>query len=80
VQVGDRGRIEAVDYRCTTCMTLVAMCEHVAEALCGATVDEALKLSAGDLLHWHPEVPPVRHSRANLAIAAAQLALKDTSS
>ena len=79
LMVGERGRIEAVEYRCTTCMTLVAMCEHVAEALRGTTVNEALQLSADELLQWHPEVPTVRHTRAHLAVAAAHAALKDIS-
>jgi NifU-like protein involved in Fe-S cluster formation len=76
-ELGPRGRIEAVEYRCTSCMTLVAMCEHVAEQLRGATVDEARALSAGELLSRHPEVPLVRRSRAHLAVAAAHAALED---
>ncbi|HYP08952.1 MAG TPA: iron-sulfur cluster assembly scaffold protein [Bryobacteraceae bacterium] len=71
------GRIAAVDYRCTTCMTLVALCEHVAEQLRGATLEQALSLSAGELLCRHPEVPTIRRSRAHLAVAAAHAALKE---
>jgi NifU-like protein involved in Fe-S cluster formation len=78
LQIGEDGTIQAVGYRCTTCMTLVALCEHVAEKLCGATVSELQHLSAGELLAWHPEVPPTRRSRANLAVAAAQAALENT--
>ena len=29
--VGAVERIESVEYRCTTCVTLVALCEHLAE-------------------------------------------------
>ena len=77
LRVGKAGRIDQADYRCTTCMTLVAMCEHAAESLRGATLDEARTRSAGDLLDRHPEVPPIRHSRAHLAVAAVQAALED---
>jgi NifU-like protein involved in Fe-S cluster formation len=77
LQVGETGRIEAADYRCTTCITLVAMCEHAAEALRGSTVAEARNFTAGELLNRHPEVPPTRHSRAHLAVAAVQAALED---
>jgi NifU-like protein involved in Fe-S cluster formation len=73
----ESGRIEIAEYRCTTCMTMVAMCEHVAEELRGATLDQARSLSAGELLTRHPEVPPIRRSRAYLAVAAARAALED---
>jgi hypothetical protein len=77
VEIGKYGRIETAEYRCTTCITLVAMCEHVAELLRGATLEQARGFSAVELLRWHPEVPPMRRSRAYLAIAAAHAALED---
>lgn len=70
------GRIERVDYRCTTCVTLVALCEHVAEQLSGATLQEARALDAGQLLKLHPEIPAGRRSRAHLALNAARAALE----
>jgi NifU-like protein involved in Fe-S cluster formation len=73
------GRIQSVEYRCTTCMTLVALCEHVAECLQGATVEEAKALTAEYILELHPEVPPNRHARAHLAIAAARAAMEELS-
>jgi hypothetical protein len=77
LDVGKHGRIELAEYRCTTCMTLVAMCEHVAERLRGATLEQARSFSALDLLNQHPEVPPMRRSRAYLAVAAAHAALEE---
>lgn len=77
VELGPHGCINEVEYRCTTCMTLVAFCEHVAEQLRGATLEQARALSAGELLNRHPEVPPIRHSRAYPAVAAAHAALED---
>lgn len=70
------GRIERVDYRCTTCMTLVALCEHVAEQLFGATLEEARTLDADQLLKLHPEIPVSRRCRARLALNAARAALE----
>ena len=68
-------RIRTVEYRCSTCVTLVALCEHMADLMRGATVDEAQSLSAERLLELHPEIPPVRRVRAHLAVAAAHAAL-----
>jgi NifU-like protein involved in Fe-S cluster formation len=69
------GRIAAARYRCTTCMTLVALCEHLAELVEGKTVGAARSRTAERLLSLHREVPPVRQSRASLAISAMQSAV-----
>lgn len=69
------GRIEKVRYRCTTCMTLVALCEHVAQDLQGASIEEVTDLTADGVLNQHPEIPSVRRSRAQLAVAAAHAAM-----
>jgi NifU-like protein involved in Fe-S cluster formation len=71
--------IEAVEYRCTTCMTLVAMCEHIAEELQGATLSRAKSLTAEHILTQHPEIPQSRRCRAHLAAAAARAALETIS-
>ena len=77
---GSGATIEAdVEYRCTTCITLVAICEHIAEEWRGATVRRARSLTAERILEQHPEIPPNRHSRAYLAAAAAKAALEDLS-
>ena len=70
------GRIVAAQYRCTTCFTLVALCERLAEELTGATVTDASQWTVERLLSLHPEVPPVRHDRAMLAITAVQSAVR----
>jgi len=77
VRLGSDGRVASVVYRCTTCMTLLALCEHVAEELRGATLDQARSLCAEDLLRKHPEIPVSRQSRARLAVAAAQTAMEN---
>jgi NifU-like protein involved in Fe-S cluster formation len=76
IRLGDQGSIEEVQYRCTTCMTLIALCEHVAEEIRGATPDRARELTAAGILRRHPEIPVSRHSRAILATAAVHAALE----
>lgn len=63
-------------YRCTTCVTLVAFCERLAEELSGSTTVDAASWSAERLLSLHPEVPPVRRDRAMLAVTAVQSAVR----
>ena len=75
VRIGPRGCIDDVEYRCTTCMTLIALCEHVAEEVRGVTPDRARNLTAAGILDCHPEIPSSRRSRALLATAAIQAAL-----
>jgi len=64
------GRVAEVDYRATTCATLLGLCEHLSELLPGMTESEVLSFSAGNLLSLHPEIPPGRRVRAELAIRA----------
>lgn len=57
-------------YKCTTCCTLVGLCEHAAEMLSGMRTDEAARWTAATLLARHPEIPPMRQDRASLAARA----------
>jgi NifU-like protein involved in Fe-S cluster formation len=77
VRIDPPDKIESVEYRCTTCMTLVAVCEHISEELQGSTIARARTLTAERILEQHPEIPDSRHSRARLAAAAAQAALEN---
>jgi hypothetical protein len=78
--IGALERIESVEYRCTTCVTLVALCEHLAQELRGSTIQQARSFTAERLLTLHPEIPSVRSSRAQLALAAVRAALENISS
>jgi len=69
------GRIIALGYRSTTCATLLALCEHLAEMVPGMTSAEALAYSAEDLLALHPEIPAGRRARAYLAVRALHAGL-----
>ena len=69
-------RLETVDYRCSTCVTLVAFCEHLREMIKGTTASEALCVTAADLLSLHQEVPAERRDRAALAVQAMHSAVR----
>jgi len=68
-------RIEAADYRCTACATLLALCEHLAELARGMAIDSARALTPEALLRLHPETPRQKRVRAHTAVAAFQAAL-----
>lgn len=71
----DGERVSFIQYRCTTCVTLVALSEHLSELLTGVTMTEARAYTAERLLSFHPEIPAERRDRADLAIAALHAAL-----
>jgi hypothetical protein len=75
-------RIARAQFRCTTCCTLVGLCEHASELLEGMTVAGAGEWTARRLLVLHPEIPAMRYDRAALAAeairSAAQRAKKET--
>lgn len=67
-------RIVRARFRCTTCCTLVGLCEHAAELLACMTLGEAAACTARRLLVLHPEIPEMRHDRALLAVNAIRSA------
>lgn len=74
-----RSRVASVQYKCTTCVTLLGLCEHLCEILVGKPLSELASFRAEDLLALHPEIPPERQSRAELAIEALRSAVKKSS-
>ena len=68
-------RIGAVGFRATTCATLIAYCEWLAETLPGQRVALAAGLTSRDLIDALPGVPPLKRERAVLAVAAFRAAL-----
>lgn len=68
-------RLEAVSFRASSCVTLVAYCELLSEWATGNSREEALELQAAELIAALPEVPLHKHDRAHLAIAALRAAL-----
>ncbi|MEO8660712.1 MAG: hypothetical protein ABI693_19740 [Bryobacteraceae bacterium] len=70
------GRIAGATFRATTCVTLLALCEHLCQIAPGLTTAEAEALNSTSLLALHPEIPPARRNRAELAVRAFHQALK----
>jgi NifU-like protein involved in Fe-S cluster formation len=69
------GRIAGIGFRATTCATLIAYCEYIAEIVLGFRVEIARELTAEQLVASVPGVPPFKRERAVLAIAAFRACL-----
>jgi NifU-like protein involved in Fe-S cluster formation len=69
------GCIRRIDYRCSSCASLIAYCEAMVRLACGRGVAEAARLDAADLIGSVAGVPGYRHDRARLAAAAFRQAL-----
>jgi hypothetical protein len=74
------GKIVAIRFQVSTCATLIAYCELIAETLPGRTVDLAQALTPRDLVEQLPGVPLLKQNRAALAVAAFASALAAASS
>jgi NifU-like protein involved in Fe-S cluster formation len=69
------GIITAAVFRASSCATLIAYCEFIAESIAGARPDLAAALTAADLVAAVPGVPALKRVRAVLAVAAFRAAL-----
>ncbi len=69
------GRVEAIEYRCTTCVVFVAYCEWLAEKVLGSPIYDALQIKSAALISAFPDVPSYKCDRAPLAIRALRSAL-----
>lgn len=69
------GRIVGIGFRATTCATLIAYCEYIAEIVPGFRLEIARELTAAQLVAAVPGVPALKHERAVLAIAAFRACL-----
>jgi NifU-like protein involved in Fe-S cluster formation len=74
------GTIGAIGFRVTSCATLIAYGELIAEATPGLRLELAAGLSARDLIEALPGVPRLKRDRAVLAVAAFRSALSEVSS
>jgi NifU-like protein involved in Fe-S cluster formation len=70
------GRIASAQYRCTTCATLLALCEHLAELMMGMELTKAYEYDADRLLALHTDVPKSHGDRAKLAMEAFRSAVQ----
>ena len=64
------GQLEEVRFKASTCVTLVAYCEVLAQAITGLSLAEAMRWDEEALVAALPGVPAGRTNRAGLAIAA----------
>ncbi len=71
--------IADVGFRMTSCATLVAYGELIAETVAGMRIELANALSARDLVDALPGVPALKRERAVLAVAAFRSALAKVS-
>ena len=69
------GRLAAIGFRATTCATLIAYSELIAETVPGFSIGIAREFSAADLMDALEGVPELKRARAALAIAAFRAAL-----
>lgn len=70
------GKVLDACFKCTSCFTLVALCEHIAELARGMSILEAWRISPKSLLELHPEMPVQLSERADLAVRAFRVALQ----
>ena len=69
------GKVAAVGFRASSCATLIAYCELIAETVPGLSRELAGGLSPRDLVDALPGVPLLKRERAVLAVAAFHAAL-----
>jgi NifU-like protein involved in Fe-S cluster formation len=74
----DSDRIRSASYRCTTCVTLVALCEYLVGILPGMNLAAARDLTPQMLLAALPEIPTGRRGRAELVLRALRAAVAPT--
>lgn len=63
-------RIAAVSFKASTCATLIAYCELIAELVEGVTLTDAVRASCSDLVAQLPGVPVGKQDRSVLARSA----------
>src|SRR5258705_10342774 len=69
------GKIASIGFRVSSCATLIAYCEFIAELTGGFRPAIAKELTARNLVDGLPGVPPLKRERAVLALAAFRPAL-----
>lgn len=72
----DGDRIRAVAFKASTCITLLAYCELLAEWATGRALADANGIAPTDLVVALPGVHPLKHGHAALAVIALQAALE----
>lgn len=68
--------LKAVSFNATTCATLIAYCEFVAECVTGAALSQAVSLTPEQIIALLKGVPPHKHHCAWLAVRALRAAIQ----
>lgn len=68
-------RIKRVGFRVSSCATLIAYCELIAETVPGFHCEIARAMTVDEIVAALPGVPAYKHERAALAVAALRAAL-----
>lgn len=72
------GKIAGAGFRASSCATLIAYCEFIAEIVPGFRPEIARELTAANIVEALPGVPALKRERAMLAVAAFRAALVTT--
>lgn len=75
VEVED-GVLKAVSFNVSTCATLIAYCDFVAEGITGATLSQAVALTPEQVIAPLNGIPPHKHDCARLAVSALHAAVE----
>jgi NifU-like protein involved in Fe-S cluster formation len=70
------GVVRAATFRSTTCITLIAYSELLAEWVVGMPLQDAIRLRPADLVNALGGVPPAKHDMAVLPVQALQSAIQ----
>jgi NifU-like protein involved in Fe-S cluster formation len=73
------GRLAAIGFHASSCVTLLAYCEYLVETLIGQSPQAAQAISPADIVAALPGVPALKRDRARLAVAALRAALAEIS-
>src|SRR5271167_903828 len=68
--------LKAVSFKVSTCATLIAYCEFVAECITGATLSQAVALTPEQVIAPLKGIPPHKHDCARFAITALRTAVE----
>jgi hypothetical protein len=74
------GKLSRIGFHVSSCATLIAYCEFIAETAPGFRLEIARELTAANVVEALPGVPALKRERAMLAIAAFRAALTTASS
>ena len=70
------GRITGAQYKCTTCSTLIALCEHLSELVIGLEPAAVLDMTEEQIIALHAGIPEAKLRTVALALGALKSAVQ----